>query len=125
MPETAEAAMAAETSKSKDADKDAARRQRERVERLLAQPEARASGHVTLADGRVLDYTLGAAFLPVPGKALEAAEPDAAVMTTHYVMPGVVPAARPVCFAFNGGPGSASIRTRSIRPRITVSRLFR
>ena len=109
MPETAEAAMAAETSKSKDADKDAARRQRERVERLLAQPEARASGHVTLADGRVLDYTLGAAFLPVPGKALEAAEPDAAVMTTHYVMPGVVPAARPVCFAFNGGPGSASI----------------
>jgi carboxypeptidase C (cathepsin A) len=86
-----------------------ARRQRERVDRLLAQPDAQTSGHVTLASGQVLDYTLAAGFLPVPGKALEAAPPQAAVMTTSYLMPGVAAAARPVCFAFNGGPGSASI----------------
>jgi carboxypeptidase C (cathepsin A) len=88
---------------------DAGARQRDRVERLLAQPEAQTRGQVTLASGRVLDYTLSAGFLPVPGKALEAAPPDAAVMATSYVLPGVPPAARPVCFAFNGGPGSASI----------------
>ncbi len=88
---------------------DTDRRLRERVDRLLAQPAAQTSGHVTLRSGQVLDYTLAADFLPVPGKSLEAAPPQAAVMATSYLMPGTTPAARPVCFAFNGGPGSASI----------------
>ncbi len=88
---------------------DAARRQRERVDRLLAQSEAQTRGQVTLASGRVLDYLFGAGFLPVPGKALDAEPPVAAVMASSYVVPGVPAAARPVCFAFNGGPGSASV----------------
>ena len=36
-------------------------------------------------------------------------EPQAAVMATSYLLAGVEASARPVCFAFNGGPGSASI----------------
>ena len=30
-------------------------------------------------------------------------------MATSYVLKGADPSTRPVCFAFNGGPGSASI----------------
>jgi hypothetical protein len=37
------------------------------------------------------------------------AEPQAAVMATSYRLQGDAAAARPVCFAFNGGPGSASL----------------
>jgi carboxypeptidase C (cathepsin A) len=51
------------------------------------------------------------AFMPVVAEGLEGAtgEPQAAVMTTAYRLEGADAAARPVCFAFNGGPGSASI----------------
>ncbi len=84
-------------------------RQRARVDDLLAlQPPARTD-HVKLADGRGLDYTAGVAFLPVAPRWPEAGPPDAAVMATHYLLPGAAPAQRPVCFAFNGGPGSASL----------------
>ena len=31
------------------------------------------------------------------------------MFTTAYVLEGAEPRQRPVCFAFNGGPGSASI----------------
>jgi carboxypeptidase C (cathepsin A) len=91
------------------ADKAPPDRQRERVDRLLAQAPATGTGSIALAGGRVLDYALRAEFLPVPGKALEAAPPEAAVMATSYLLQGAPAAARPVCFAFNGGPGSASI----------------
>jgi carboxypeptidase C (cathepsin A) len=90
-------------------DDDAAKRQRSRVDDLLALAPSTASGHITLADGRALDYELGASFLPVPAVGLDSAPPDAAVMATHYVLKGSTAAERPVCFAFNGGPGSASI----------------
>jgi len=43
------------------------------------------------------------------GLAGAAAEPEAAVMTTAYLLQGAPAAQRPLCFAFNGGPGSASI----------------
>lgn len=91
------------------ADTDSAARQRARVDELLALSPAAGIGCITLASGRALDYTVGAAFLPVPAAGLDTAPPDAAVMATHYVLQGAEAAARPVCFAFNGGPGSASI----------------
>jgi carboxypeptidase C (cathepsin A) len=92
------------------ADPDAARRQREQVERLLARDAAVSSGSVTLG-GTAHDYSVHAAFLPVAASGLGAAgaPPEAAVFTTAYLKKGVAPAARPVCFAFNGGPGSASV----------------
>jgi carboxypeptidase C (cathepsin A) len=37
------------------------------------------------------------------------ANPQAAVLATSYRLQGAVRSTRPVCFAFNGGPGSASI----------------
>lgn len=96
-------------SNSDAADADAAKRQRDEVDRLLALPAASTTGSLRLASGRVLDYSLAAAFEAVPGAALQAAPPVAAVMTTSYVLQGGAAAQRPVCFAFNGGPGSASI----------------
>jgi carboxypeptidase C (cathepsin A) len=91
------------------ADTDSAARQRARVDELLALSPAAGTGRITLASGRALDYTVGAAFLPVPAAGLDTAPPDAAVMATHYLLQGAEAPARPVCFAFNGGPGSASI----------------
>jgi carboxypeptidase C (cathepsin A) len=88
----------------------AAKAQRERVDKLLAQAPAASDASITLA-GRRLDYRAGAAFLPVVDDSLDGAhgEPQAAVMATHYTLKGGDGASRPVCFAFNGGPGSASI----------------
>jgi carboxypeptidase C (cathepsin A) len=101
--------MADPATPSSDADK-AAKAQRERVDKLLAQAAATRSASITLG-GRQLDYSVGAAFLPVVHDSLEGAhgEPQAAVMATHYTLNGADSAGRPVCFAFNGGPGSASI----------------
>lgn len=83
---------------------------KEHVEKLLARPAAESSGSITLG-GRAFDYRVHAAFLPVGADGLDgaAAEPDAAIMATAYLQKGVAAAKRPVCFAFNGGPGSASI----------------
>ncbi len=88
---------------------DKAARQRARVDELLALQPPGSTGHVRLANGLGLDYAVGAAFLPVAAPGQDAAPPEAAVMATHYLLQGAVPARRPVCFAFNGGPGSASI----------------
>ena len=92
------------------ADADAAKRQREEVERLLALAPAKSEGSVTIG-GVAHPYTVHAAFVPVAasGLASAGAPPEAALFTTAYVKQGVEPAARPVCFAFNGGPGSASL----------------
>ena len=87
-------------------DPDAAKRQKERFDKLLSTPAAKASGGVTLASGRH-EYDSCVEFIPV---ALAAGgEPEAAVMTTAYLLKGAAAARRGVCFAFNGGPGSASI----------------
>ena len=88
---------------------DKAARQRRRIDELLAAPAAERLGTVKLASGRVLEYMTSAAFVPVHADGVEAGEPQAAVMVTSYQLKGAAPAARPVCFAFNGGPGSASI----------------
>jgi carboxypeptidase C (cathepsin A) len=86
---------------------DAARRMRERVQALLKQDAAKASGRVRLASGAELAYDSNAAFVPVNGAD---GEPEAAIFTTAYTVPVAEGAApRPLCFAFNGGPGSASL----------------
>ena len=87
------------------ADADAVKRQKERFDKLLNTPAAKSSGSVQLA-GRAFDYDVEAAFMAVAPGGL--GEPDAAIMTTAYLLKAPV-AQRPVCFAFNGGPGSASI----------------
>ena len=84
---------------------DAAKRMKEHMEGLLARPAAQGSGAVSLG-GRTFDYRTHASFVPVAGAD---GEPEAAVLTIAYLLDGAVPAERPVCFAFNGGPGSASI----------------
>jgi carboxypeptidase C (cathepsin A) len=86
---------------------------RERVDKLLALPAARSSGQFT-PSGKALpsmDYDTCVEFIPVVNEGFEGAlgEPQAAVMATSYCLRGGSAAMRPVCFAFNGGPGSASI----------------
>ena len=102
MSETKEAPAAAET------DADAARRQKEHVEKLLARPAAETRGSVEIS-GRAMAYTATAEFVAVGAPGFEAAsgDPQAAVLTTAYRLEGANPAERPVCFAFNGGPGSS------------------
>ena len=96
----------ATTSTASTTDADASKRQKERFDKLLSTPAAKSSGQVQLA-GRKFEYDVEAAFMPVaPGGV---GEPDAAIMTTAYLRKDTPPASRPVCFAFNGGPGSASI----------------
>lgn len=92
-------------------DADADKRARERVDKLLARPAVTASGRVTLASGAQVDYGVRAAFVAVSAHGLgaDAGEPQAAVFTIAYTAAGAVPGQRPVCFAFNGGPGSSSI----------------
>lgn len=100
-------AEAAATTKPEPAD--AEKRQREAMEKLLARAPVVSTGHVALADGRSLDYELNAAFLPLAAGGVDAqrGEPHAAVFCTAYTVRGDMP--RPLLFAFNGGPGSASV----------------
>ncbi|MBL8308322.1 MAG: peptidase S10, partial [Rubrivivax sp.] len=93
------------TPSAEKTDTEANQKRRARVDKLLARPAAEARAAITLA-GRVWDYRSHAAFLPVAGTE---GEPEAAVFTTAFLLQGAPAASRPVCFAFNGGPGSASI----------------
>ena len=81
------------------------------VDTLLARPAVRSQGQVKLASGGALDYTVCSEFLPVlrGGFGEKAADADAAIATTAYLQLGAEAAERPVCFAFNGGPGSSSV----------------
>ena len=102
-------APAAEADPKKDP-KDADRKRRDRVDKLLAKPATKSSASISLGGAR-LEYDAEVEFVPVVGEGFDGAtgEPQAAVMATSYVLAGAAAAARPVCFAFNGGPGSASI----------------
>ena len=93
---------------------DEKKRMRERVEKLNALSACASEGSVELASGH-LQYRASAGFVPV---ALDLSpthkgEPDAALFLTSYTATGLETAAqkaaRPILFAFNGGPGSASI----------------
>jgi carboxypeptidase C (cathepsin A) len=99
-------------------DPDAAKRQRTRVDGLLARAPVLSNDQVTLPDGAVLPYQVRAAFVPVLAGGLGggSGEPEAAVFTIAYqaLAGGADGQAapqpmRPVCFVFNGGPGSSSI----------------
>ncbi len=83
---------------------------REKVDALLASEPRKSEGSITMS-GRALEYTAIAAFVPVAATGLDEkrGEPEAAVFTTSYFLKGADPKSRPVCFVFNGGPGSASI----------------
>ena len=87
------------------------KRQREQVEKLLARETTRSTGSVTLADGRRLDYDVSCGFMPVlqGGLSGERGESQAAVFTTAYTQRDSTAHQRPLCFAFNGGPGSSSV----------------
>lgn len=93
---------------------DEKKRMRERVEKLNNLPPSTSQSSVELAGGR-LDYSATAGFVPVVMGASDShkGEPDAALFLTSYSMTGIdsaaKKAARPILFAFNGGPGSASI----------------
>ncbi|MBK7261975.1 MAG: peptidase S10 [Rubrivivax sp.] len=82
------------------------------VDRLLARAPAISEGTVH-PKGRPgpLRYEARVEFLPVTAQGFEGASGDAqaAVMVTSYRRQGSRSPDRPVCFAFNGGPGSASI----------------
>ena len=90
--------------------RDADRKRRDRVDKLLARTAAKSSASITLAGSR-FDYDAEVEFVPVVAEGFDGAlgEPQAAVVATSYVLAGAAAADRPVCFAFNGGPGSASI----------------
>jgi carboxypeptidase C (cathepsin A) len=100
-----------------DADKSASddsnkkNREREQLDKRLAESPVKSSGNVSLADGRRLDYEVVCEFLPVAqgGIGAERGEPQAAVSTAAYTLSGAERGSRPLCFAFNGGPGSASV----------------
>jgi len=89
---------------------DAKKRRRELVEKLLARPAVRSEGEVRLG-GKAMPYAVALDFIPVAGPVFTdtGGEPEAAVFTTAYALKGAEPRQRPVCFAFNGGPGSASV----------------
>ena len=89
---------------------EAKKRLREKVDKLLAQAPCQSTASIVL-NGRTLSYKAVAAFVPVTAGGLDdkRGEPEAAVFTTSYFLEDADPKKRPVCFVFNGGPGSASI----------------
>lgn len=97
--------------KSDKPDAEADKRQRDKVEQLVARPPARSSASVRLADGRRLDYEVNAGFVGVTqgGIGPERGELQAAIFTVAYTVAPADGRPRPLCFAFNGGPGSSSI----------------
>ncbi len=104
-----------DSSSEKTATDDEKKRQRERVERLLAQPTQTSTGSITL-NGQPFAYSASAGFVPIVADMSDShkGEPDAALFVTSYTQqqqPGQnLPAVqRPILFAFNGGPGSSSV----------------
>jgi len=98
----------AEDKKPDDSSKE---REKKAVEERLARAPVASKGSVRLADGRTLDYLATCEYIPVAKHAFgdERGEAEAAIFTTAYELDGTVTSDRPVCFAFNGGPGSSSV----------------
>ncbi len=95
----------------KPADDDKKDREKKAVEERLKRAPVTSTGQVTTSTGRALAYRATCEYLPVQKLAFgnERGEPEAAVFTTAYELEGATAADRPVCFAFNGGPGSSSV----------------
>src|SRR5437764_4603721 len=81
-----------------------------KLDTLLATEPCRSTSSIKL-NGGTMKYSAIAAFVPVTAGGIDEkrGEPEAAVFTTSYFLDDADPKARPVCFVFNGGPGSASI----------------
>jgi carboxypeptidase C (cathepsin A) len=92
------------------ATEDEKKRLREKVDKLLAQNPHTSESSIVLG-GRTLAYSAIAAFVPVAAGGLDdkRGDPEAAIFTVAYLLKDADARARPVCFAFNGGPGAASI----------------
>ena len=107
MPEATTPASATASADTKTTDE---AHHKAQVEALLARAPAQSKASVTLG-GKTIDYRTHAAFAPVAASGLAGrrGEPEAAVLTIAYLKEGVTAAERPLCFAFNGGPGSASL----------------
>ena len=85
---------------------------REQVDKLLARPAAVQQRRASRCGGRPLDYAVHAAFVPVAAGGIDGArgEPEAAVLTTAYLLQGRAAGARGRCASpSTAGPGSASI----------------
>ena len=93
----------------KAADEETKKRQREAVEKLIAEPPVTSEGSAEIG-GRRLAYTVTAAFIPVmpPPMSDKFGEPQSAVFTIAYALKDAPPG-RPLCFVYNGGPGSSSV----------------
>ncbi len=102
--------MSEATTTPKPQDEETKKRLREKVDKLLSADPCKSEGSITL-NGRTMKYTAIAAFIPVKTSGLDdkRGEPEAAIFTTSYFLEAADPKTRPVCFVFNGGPGSASI----------------
>jgi carboxypeptidase C (cathepsin A) len=89
---------------------EAKKRLRDKVDKLLAQAPFKSESSI-VQNERTLKYRAIAQFIPVVAGGVDdkRGEPEAAVFTTSYFLDAADPKNRPVCFAFNGGPGSASI----------------
>src|SRR5271156_634958 len=89
---------------------EAKKRMREKVDKLLAQDPCKSEGSIVL-NGKTLKYHAVAEFVPVVAGGVDdkRGDPEAAIFTTSYFLDATDRVARPVCFVFNGGPGSASI----------------
>ena len=99
--------MTDETKKTED--EESKKRQRELVEKLLAESPVKSEGSALIGSRRAA-YSVTAQFIPVlpPSLAKHEHEPQAAIFTIAYAMKDGGPD-RPVCFVFNGGPGSSSV----------------
>jgi carboxypeptidase C (cathepsin A) len=89
---------------------EAKKRLREKVDKLLSANPWKSEGSIPL-NGKAMEYDALAAFIPVNTLGLDdkRGEPEAAVFTTSYFLKGADAKTRPVCFVFNGGPGSSSV----------------
>ena len=107
------------------ANEDPKKRLRDKVDKLLAQEPRKSEGSIVLG-GRSLNYSAIAEFIPVAAGGLDdkRGDPEAAVFTTSYLLADAKASERPVCFVFNGGPGSSSIwlRLGALGPKRVVIR---
>lgn len=101
--------MSTETTAPKP-DAEAAKRLRDRVDQLLTRSIAPTEASVVLDDGSRFDYTVRPGYLPVAqaGMGADRGEPQAAIFHVAYTA-ARTDGLRPVCFVFNGGPGSSSV----------------
>ena len=93
----------------KSDDEETKKRRREAVAKLLAEAPIHSDGSALLGSRRAA-YAVTAQFIPVLPPSLDQheGEPQAAIFTIAYAMKEVS-STRPVCFVFNGGPGSSSV----------------